>query len=86
MMSILNTTIYWDEIDTYAIEGSVNEYIHQGYYEFLSENFQHFNIDLNINLLSPIILIPLDPFDIHNNKCILLRLGKLEINSELPPR
>ena len=86
LMSILNTTINFKEIDTYAKEGSVNEYIQQGYVDSFLENFQHFNIELNINLLSPIILLPLDPFDIHNNKCILLSLGKLEIISELPPR
>ena len=86
MMSILNTTINFEEINTYAVEGSVNEYIQQGYADYFFENFQHFNIELNINLLSPIILLPLDPFDINNNKCILLSLGKLEIKSDLPPR
>ena len=86
IMSLINTTINFKEINSYATEGSVNEYIQRGYVDSFFENFQHFNIDLNINLLSPIILLPLDPFEKNNNKCILLSLGRLEIKSELPPR
>ena len=86
IMSILNTTINFNEINMYAKDEFVNEYIHKGYADSFFKNFQHFNIQLNINLLSPIILLPLDPFVPDNNKCILLRLGRLQIGSKLPPR
>ena len=88
IMSILNTTINFEELNTYAADESVHEYIKQGYVGYFNslKKFQHFNIELNINLLSPIILLPLDPFDINNNKCILLSLGSLIITSDLPPR
>ena len=86
IMNVLSTKINFEEINNYAKQDSINEYIRSGYIDYLLENFQHFNIDLNINLISPIILLPLDPFTPDNNKCILLRLGKLEIISELPPR
>ena len=82
----MNTKINFEEIKDYANEDSVNQYIQSGYVDYFLENFQHFNIDLNIDLTSPIILLPLDPFSLDNNKCILLRLGKLQINSDLPPR
>ena len=86
IMNILNTTIEFGEINKYARQDSVNEYIRTGYADYF-ENFQHFNIDLYIDLISPIILLPLDPFTTDdNNKCILLRLGRLEIKSDLPPR
>ena len=86
IMNVLNTKINFEEIKDYANEDSVNQYIQSGYVDYFLENFQHFNIDLNIDLTSPIILLPLDPFSLDNNKCILLRLGKLQINSDLPPR
>ena len=86
IMNVLNTKINFEEIKDYAKEDSVNLYIQSGYVDYFLENFQHFNIDLNIDLTSPIILLPLDPFSLDNNKCILLRLGKLQINSDLPPR
>ena len=88
IMSILNTTLNFEELNTYAADESVHEYIKQGYVGYFNQlkKFQHFNIELNINLLSPIILLPLDPFDVNNNKCILLSLGSLKITSELPPR
>ena len=86
IMNVLNTKINFEEIKDYAKEDSVNQYIQSGYVDYFLENFQHFNIDLNIDLTSPIILLPLDSFTLDNNKCILLRLGKLQINSDLPPR
>ena len=88
IMNILNTTINFSELNTYAADESVHEYIQQGYVGYINslKKFQHFNIKLNINLLSPIILLPLDTFDMNNNKCILLSLGRLEIKSDLPPR
>ena len=87
-VSILNTTIYFSEINNYADDDSVHEYIQAGYIGYMDslKKLQHFNIELNISLLSPIILLPLDPFEDNNNKCILLSLGKLEIRSNLPPR
>ena len=87
VMNILNTKINFEEIKKYAKQDSVNKYIQSGYVDSFLENFQHFNIDLNIDLTSPIILLPLDPFSSeNNNKSILLRLGKLELKSDLPPR
>ena len=86
IMSILNTKINFTEIKNYAQQKSVNQYIELGYVNLSLENFQHFNIDLIIDLAYPIILLPLDPFDKDNNKCLFLRLGKLQLSSNLPPR
>ena len=85
-MNILNTKINFEEIKEYAKQDSVKDYIKSGYVDSFLENFQHFNIDLHIELSYPILLLPLDSFSLDNNKCILLRLGKLEIISDLPPR
>jgi len=86
VMNILNTKINFEEIKDYAHQDSINKYIQSGYVDSFLENFQHFNIDLYIDLTSPIILLPLDPFVPDNNKCIFLHLGKLEIRSDLPKR
>ena len=86
MMNIFNTKINFEEIQEYAKQDSINEYIKSGYVDSFLENFQHFNIDLHIELSYPIILLPLDSFNPDNNKCLYLRLGKLEIFSDLPPR
>ena len=86
IMNILNTKINFEEIQEYAKQDSINEYIKSGYVDSFLENFQHFNIDLHIELSYPIILLPLDSFNPDNNKCLYLRLGKLEILSDLPPR
>ena len=83
IMNILNTKINFEEINNYEKEEVINKYIILGYSDTF---FQHFNIDMHIELAYPIILLPLDAFSISNNKCIFLRLGKLEIFSDLPPR
>ena len=54
-----------------------------GYVDNFLENFQHFNIDLNIDLTSPIILLPLDPFSLDNNMLYLITCSLVYKNKQL---
>ena len=84
--TVFTTTIVLEEYSLYA-KDSVLKYIKEGYEElYLPSNFSHTNIFLDINLDCPILIVPIDIFDINNNQCMLLSLGKLILKSILPPR
>ena len=63
----------------------VSKYIKDGYNNlFLPGN--HSNIDLNINLKSPMIILPINFLVENNNDIIFFSFGDLLIKSDLPPR
>ena len=85
-VDIFTTTILLEEYSLYAND-SILKYIKEGYEnKYLPTNFSHSNISLDINLICPVIIIPIDVFDDNRNQCLLLNLGELTIKSILPPR
>ena len=85
VLTSLKSSIDRDDLQKYAV-GEVNKYISAGYDNVLSGNYQHFNIDLDINVKSPIMLMPQNICDLSNKSCILIRFGDLVMKSILPPR
>ena len=82
----LKSGINLHDLQKYAV-GEVNKYISAGFVDnMLSGNYQHFNIDLDINIKSPIMLMPQNVCDESNKNCILIRFGDLTMKSILPPR
>ena len=77
----------FDELSSFTGE-EISKYINYGYSYFLNKNnkLMNFNIDLNINLNSPIILIPKDFLNERNNEIFFINSGNIEINSELLER
>ena len=79
------------DIKKYA-KGKMEQYIKAGYIEKLINNntsinnHDRFNIDLNIRLLSPEIIIPFDINDETNSHCFYINLGEFSIKTELPNR
>ena len=85
-INVFTTTIVLEEYSLYA-KDSVLEYIKEGHQSlYLPWNFTHANIYLDINLLCPIIIVPIDVFDCKKSQCFVLSLGELQLKSILPPR
>ena len=73
--------------ERYIGSGEIQNLIKSGFESnYISGGFQHFNIDLDIEMKSPIILYPQDILDPKNTKCLFIRLGDVEMNSILSPR
>ena len=49
-------------------------------------NHERFNIELKLNLISPVILLPIDIDDENNKKCIIINPGQIDIKNTLTPR
>jgi hypothetical protein len=82
----LKSNIDIKEISKYA-KGSVRKYIKEGYSDkIFSGEYQHSNIDVDILLKAPILIIPQNIHDVENTSCMLLSLGECQIKSSLPPR
>ena len=75
------------DISQIALNASdeVSKYIKEGYANFLLPG-NHINIDLNINLKSPMIILPINFLVENNNDIIFFSFGDLLIKSDLPPR
>ena len=87
VLSAMSNSINFREIGSYAGDQNLIKYIREGYVDqYMSSGFQHFNIDLDISIESPIILLPQNVNDVNNNNAIYLSLGKLTFVSKLPPR
>ena len=87
IVSAMSQSINFSEIKSYA-QDSVSKYIQSGYASkfFKSGDYQHFNIDININFKSPIIIIPQNIMNFHCKKCIYFETGEMNITTKLPPR
>ena len=91
ILKVLSTGIDLEEAGSYAREGIYN-YIKDGYQHRLVEgtvddiNFKHTNFYLDVDLLSPYIIIPMDASDLNNNQCITMSLGRVQVKTILPPR
>jgi hypothetical protein len=86
ILTVLSTTININEAKNYAT-GEISNYIQQGYLtDYVSGAFQHFNIELDVIIKSPIIIFPQNIIDNNNSSCMLIRFGTLHIQSKLPPR
>ena len=87
VLSSLSTTISKFGSERYIGSGEIQNLIKSGFdVNYISGGFQHFNIDLDIVMKSPIILYPQDIMDEYNKKCIFIRCGDFEMSSILPPR
>jgi hypothetical protein len=86
VMTAMSNSISFREITSYA-QDSVSKYIQSGYVtSYNSGNFQHYNLYMDIKIKSPIIIIPQNIMDLHNNKCFYMHSGELIVKTELPPR
>ena len=87
VMSSLATTISKFGSERYVGSGEIQNLIKSGFdTNYIMGGFQHFNIDLDIIIKGPIIIYPQDLMDEYNKKCLLIRLGDLDVKSILPPR
>ena len=85
-VNVFTTTIVLEEYSLYA-KDSVLDYIKEGYQNLVSaSNFSHTNIELDINLKCPMIIVPIDVFNKNKTQCFLLTSGEIKIKSILPPR
>ena len=86
VLTALSSTINKEDVTNYAV-GEVSKYIQAGYVEkMLAGDYQHFNIDLDIVIKSPILLLPQNVCDYENKNCMMVKFGDLEMKSNLPPR
>ena len=87
VLESLATTISKFGSERYVGTGEIQNLIKSGFEtNYISGGYQHFNIDLDIVMKSPIILYPQDILDNYNRKCLFIRCGDLEMTSTLPPR
>ena len=86
VLAALKSTISQEDIQKYAV-GEVSKYINAGFVnKMFNGDYQHFNIDADIKIKSPILLLPQNVCDISNKNCMMLKFGDLKIASILPPR
>jgi hypothetical protein len=87
VLDSLATTISKFGSERYIAKGDIQKLIKSGFEtNYISGGYQHFNIDLDIEMKSPIIIYPQDILDKNNNKCLLIRCGDFYMKSILPPR
>ena len=85
--SSLATTISKFGSERYIGSGDIQNLIKSGFdVNYYSGGFQHFNIDLDVVMKSPIIIYPQDLMDEYNKKCLFIRCGDFFVRSTLPPR
>ena len=87
VLESLGATISKFGSERYIGTGEIQNLIKSGFEtNYMSGGYQHFNIDLDIVMKSPILLYPQDIYDEYNRKCLFIRCGDLEMTSTLPPR
>ena len=73
--------------ERYIGSGEIQNLIKSGFEaNYITGGFQHFNIDLDIEMKSPYIIFPQNILDPYNKKCMFIRCGDFIMKSELPPR
>ena len=86
VLTAMSSSINFRDISSYA-QGEVSKYIKSGYVDkYMAGDYQHFNIDLDISLKSPILVLPQNINDPENNNSIYMSLGAITMKSVLPPR
>ena len=88
IMTNLNTSIGKNDVIKY-VQGEIGSYINKGmkFSEDLNQgNYNHFNIDLDIQIKSPLMLFPQNIIDEKNKDTILISFGDLNLFSNLPPK
>ncbi len=88
IMTNLNTSIGKNDVMKY-VQGEIGTYINKGmkFSEDLNQgNYNHFNIDLDIQIKSPLMLFPQNIIDEKNKETILISFGDLKLYSILPPK
>ena len=87
VLDSLATTISKFGSERYIGTGDIQKLIKSGFEtNYISGGYQHFNIDLDIEMKSPIIIYPQDILDKKNFNCLFIRCGDLSMKSILPPR
>ena len=87
VLDSLATTISKFGSERYIGTGEIQNLIKSGFEtNYISGGYQHFNINLDIEMKSPIIIYPQDILDKYNNNCLFIRCGDLSMKSILPPR
>ena len=72
--------------ERYIGSGEIQNLIKSGFEaNYITGGFQHFNIDLDIEMKSPYIIFPQNILDPYNKKCMFIRCGDFIMKSELPP-
>ena len=80
------TSISFMDLSNYA-KGNINKYLRIGYLineEKYKKNISrngYYNYLFDINILSPLIIIPQNILDIYNNKCIIVNFGDISLNT-----
>ena len=88
ILTALYTSISFLDLSQYS-EGNINKYLRIGYAlndEKRQKNKNvknYYNYNCNIDIISPLIIIPQNILDISNNKCILINLGDISLKSNL---
>ena len=88
ILGAIYTSISFIDLSHYA-EGNINKYLRIGYlineekYKSRKNATNYYNYYCDINILSPIIVIPQNMLDIYNNKCIIINLGDITLKSNL---
>lgn len=80
--------VNFDEISKYTTEEGY-KYIESGYAQvnnILTGEYQHFNIDLDIMILGPRVIVPQNIIDKNNKKCLMLSFGEFGMFSNLAPK
>ena len=84
-------------IDLSHYDENINKYLKIGYLvneskkkntkknipDNVSENDKYSNYKCNINIISPMIIMPQNILDIYNNKCIVINVGDISVESSL---
>jgi hypothetical protein len=84
----VKSEINYEEISKYTTEEGY-KYIESSYAQvnnILAGEYQHFNIDVDINILGPRVIMPQNLLDKNNKKCLMLSFGEFGIISNLAPK
>ena len=88
ILGAIFTSISFVDLSHYAKE-NVNKYLRIGFlvneekYKKNKSIKKYYNYCCSINILSPLIIIPQNILDINNNKCIIINLGDISLESNL---
>ena len=84
----LKSEINLSDVKKYATDEGY-KHIQKGYEQvntILTGEYQHFNIDADILIRGPRVVIPQNIIDINNKKCLLLSFGEFGLKSNLAPK
>ena len=88
ILGAIFTSISFVDFSHYA-QGDINKYLRIGFlineekYKKYKNMKVYYNYSCDIKILSPLIIIPQNILDIYNNKCIIINLGDISLESNL---